>query len=112
STRASSWRASGELHRYLDENGIVGISEIDTRQLTRHLRTVGAKRGVISTRSEDREALVGKARASRSMIGLDLAREVTCERPFRIEDPIAAALAGALPEGGRYKVVAYDFGMK
>ena len=46
---ASSWRASGELHRYLDERGIVGISEIDTRALTRHLRTDGAKRGVIST---------------------------------------------------------------
>ncbi|PYQ39846.1 MAG: hypothetical protein DMF77_20220, partial [Acidobacteria bacterium] len=39
SVRASSWRASGELHQYLDENRIVGISEIDTRMLTRHLRT-------------------------------------------------------------------------
>ena len=43
STRASSWRASGELHRYLDEAGVVGISEIDTRALTRHLRTHGAQ---------------------------------------------------------------------
>src|SRR5580765_5430348 len=58
STVASSWRASGELHMYLDENGIVGISEIDTRQLTRHLRTHGAQRGVISTRVHDRETLV------------------------------------------------------
>jgi len=112
STRASSWRASGELHRYLDENGIVGISEIDTRALTRHLRTHGAKRGVISTLGQDRDALVGKARASRSMIGLDLAREVTCDRPFRVEEPIASVLQGAIPEGGHYKVVAYDFGMK
>src|SRR3954452_20726927 len=62
STRASSWRASGELHRYLDDNGIVGISEIDTRALTRHLRTHGAKRGVISTRSQDKDALIGTAR--------------------------------------------------
>jgi carbamoyl-phosphate synthase small subunit len=112
STRASSWRASGELHRYLDESGIVGISEIDTRALTRHLRTHGAKRGVISTLTTDKETLVAKARASRNMIGLDLAREVTCEHSFRIEEPIAAALHGALPEGGRYNVVAYDFGMK
>ena len=44
STVASSWRASGELHRYLDEAGVVGISEIDTRALTRHLRTHGADR--------------------------------------------------------------------
>src|SRR6185503_15554100 len=48
STSASSWRASGELNRYLEEAGVVGISEIDTRMLTRHLRTHGAKRGVIS----------------------------------------------------------------
>jgi carbamoyl-phosphate synthase small subunit len=112
STRASSWRASGELHRYLDENAIVGISEIDTRALTRHLRTHGAKRGVISTASDDREALVGRARASRSMVGLDLAREVTCDAPFHVEEPIASVLQGAVPEGGHYKVVAYDFGMK
>jgi len=112
SVRASSWRASGELHQYLDENGIVGISEIDTRMLTRHLRTHGAKRGVISTSSEDRDALIGRARGSRSMVGLDLAREVTCEKPFHVEEPIATALRGAIPEGGHYKVVAYDFGMK
>jgi len=112
STRASSWRASGELHRYLADNGIVGISEIDTRALTRHLRTYGAKRGVISTESGDRDLLVGKARASRNMVGLDLAREVTCAQAYHIEEPIAATLAGAIPEGGHYKVVAYDFGMK
>src|SRR5512139_2706011 len=47
STRASSWRASGELNRYLDEAGVVGISEIDTRALTRHIRAHGAKRGII-----------------------------------------------------------------
>src|SRR5215831_18423626 len=71
STRASSWRASGELHRYLEDNGIVGVSEIDTRALTRHLRTHGAKRGVISTETTDRDALVETARASRNMVGLD-----------------------------------------
>ena len=58
STIASSWRASGELHRYLAEQGIVGISEIDTRALTRHIRTRGALRGVISTRGEDAARLV------------------------------------------------------
>jgi carbamoyl-phosphate synthase small subunit len=104
STMSSSWRASGELHRYLDENGIVGISEIDTRALTRHLRTWGAKRGVVSTLTKDREALLAKARASRNMVGLDLAREVTCDRPF--------AFGGSARGGGRFKVVAYDFGMK
>jgi carbamoyl-phosphate synthase small subunit len=103
STRASSWRASGELHRYLDESGVVGISEIDTRALTRHLRTHGAKRGVISTTVADPETLACRARASRSMVGLDLAREVTCAEAYRVEPEAAPR---------RFKVVAYDFGMK
>jgi carbamoyl-phosphate synthase small subunit len=107
STRASSWRASGELHRYLDEAGVVGISEVDTRALTRHLRTHGAQRGAISTRTHDRDALVALARASRSMVGLDLAREVTCEVAFE-----QAALQPPTAGGAPYRVVAYDFGMK
>jgi carbamoyl-phosphate synthase small subunit len=104
STVASSWRASGELHRYLDESGVVGISEVDTRALTRHLRTHGAKRGVVSTLSSDRAALVERARRSRSMIGLDLAREVTCPEPYRFDSPVSRARP--------FRVVAYDFGMK
>src|SRR5512147_1991577 len=70
STVVSSWRASGALPRYLDEHGIVGIAEIDTRALTRHLRTHGAQRGVVSAVDDDHASLVAKARASRSMIGL------------------------------------------
>jgi len=70
STKASSWRASGELHQYLEEAGVVGISEIDTRALTRHLRTFGAKRGVVSTISADSDTLVAKARASRSALAI------------------------------------------
>jgi carbamoyl-phosphate synthase small subunit len=104
STVASSWRASGELHRYLDEAGVVGISEIDTRALTRHLRTEGAKRGVVSALEADPKKLVDKARGSRSMIGLDLAREVTCSDPYRCK-------ADGKPSRP-YRVVAYDFGMK
>jgi carbamoyl-phosphate synthase small subunit len=108
STMASSWRASGELHRYLDEHGVVGISEVDTRALTRHLRSHGAQRGVISSLSTDRAALLARARGSRSMLGADLAREVTCREPYRYRPP-----AGERPPGdAALKVVAYDFGMK
>ena len=106
STRASSWRASGELHRYLDEAGVVGISEIDTRALTRHIRTHGAMRGVISAVETAPEPLVARAQASRSMIGLDLAREVTSAVPHRVELPEGSATPAL------YRVVAYDFGMK
>ena len=120
----SSWRASGPLGRYLDASGIVGISDIDTRALTRHLRTYGAKRGVVSATDRDRDSLVAKARASRSMVGLDLAREVTCEKPWSF-DPAAEAVGaarhlvpvpkretGPAPREARFRVVAYDFGMK
>jgi carbamoyl-phosphate synthase small subunit len=101
---ASSWRSSKTLDRYLDDAGIVGISEIDTRKLTRHLRTHGAKRGVVSG-AGDAATLVDRARASRSMVGLDLAREVTCPRPYQ---------PGGVPKGrpSAYKVAAYDFGIK
>src|SRR5206468_1406312 len=92
-----SFGAAGET------TGEVVFSEIDTRALTRHLRTHGAKRGVVSTRSADHEELVAKARASRSMVGLDLAREVTCPEPYHF---------GTAPAPHSYKVVAYDFGMK
>jgi carbamoyl-phosphate synthase small subunit len=126
STVVSSWRASGELAPYLDEHGIVGISEIDTRALTRHLRTHGAKRGVVSAVDHDHASLVEKARSSRSMIGLDLAREVTCAAPWTFDPhsegasaagPLVPVLKGAeakRPRDGEepFRVVAYDFGMK
>jgi carbamoyl-phosphate synthase small subunit len=105
STVASSWRSAGLLHRYLDEAGVVGISDIDTRALTRHLRTHGAQRGVISTARADHDALIACARASRSMVGLDLAREVTCAERYSFG-------ARTPPEVRLFRVVAYDFGMK
>jgi carbamoyl-phosphate synthase small subunit len=126
STVVSSWRASGELGRYLDEHGIVGIDAIDTRALTRHLRTHGAKRGVVSAVDHDPASLVAKARASRSMIGLDLAREVTCGAPWTFDPraegqgasgtllPVLKGTEAGRPRAGEppFRVVAYDFGMK
>jgi carbamoyl-phosphate synthase small subunit len=100
----SSWRSKGGLPEWLDEHGIVGISGIDTRALTRHLRTHGAKRGAISTRLLETDALVAVARGSRSMIGADLAREVTCAEPYRV--------LGSSDALRPFRVVAYDFGMK
>jgi carbamoyl-phosphate synthase small subunit len=112
SSVASSWRAEGGLDRYLDEASVVGISDIDTRALTRHLRMHGAKRGVISALEDDPDTLVDRARASRSMIGLDLAREVTCPKPYRFEAAARPVPAGDAPRRKPFHVVAYDFGMK
>ncbi len=106
-TRASSWRSTGELNHYLEEAGVVGISEIDTRALTRHLRSRGAMRGIISTEASDPAALAARARSSRSMIGADLASEVTCAVAYTYE-----ALPVPDRAAPRFRVVAYDFGIK
>ena len=66
STRGLVVAGLGALDRYLDEHGIVGISEIDTRALTRHLRTHGAKRGVVSALDPDRDVAGGARRAPRA----------------------------------------------
>jgi carbamoyl-phosphate synthase small subunit len=102
----SSYRSEGSLDTWLDRQGIVGISGVDTRALTRHLRTHGAKRGVISRATGDLQALVARARASRDMNGLDLAKEVTIGAAYDFKDTPGGLVAP------RFKVVAYDFGIK
>ena len=101
----SSYRSEGSLEHWLDQQGIVGICGIDTRALTRHLRTHGAKRGVISNAAFDLAALVRRARSSRDMNGLDLAKEVTTTAAYDFKEP-------GLVVPSRFKVVAYDFGIK
>ncbi|MBN2453561.1 MAG: glutamine-hydrolyzing carbamoyl-phosphate synthase small subunit [Candidatus Omnitrophica bacterium] len=79
----SNWRASKSLGDYLKENAIPGIEGIDTRALTLHLREAGAMKAVLSTEDKDAKSLVRKAKASRGLIGADLAGGVTCERAYR-----------------------------
>ena len=79
----SNYRAGGNLADYLKQYHILGVDSLDTRALTRHIRTVGAMRAVISTRELDPEKLVRKARALPSMAGLDLAQVVTSNQPYR-----------------------------
>ncbi|MDQ4064672.1 MAG: hypothetical protein M3161_01345 [Actinomycetota bacterium] len=81
SIRASSWRAEMELDEYLIAHDIPGITEVDTRRLTRHIRDHGAMRGALAA-TADADELVDMARSSPSMIGLDLASEVTTRRPY------------------------------
>jgi carbamoyl-phosphate synthase small subunit len=114
SSVASNWRATGTLRAYLAAHGIVAIAGIDTRALTRVLRTAGVMRGAIATGDPDPEALVARAREAAPMEGADLVRGVTCAEPFD--------WAGAggdefevVPEHRsrrRLKVAAYDLGMK
>lgn len=111
----SNWRATQSLPDYLAERGVVGLSEVDTRALVRHIRTHGAMRAAISTVDSDPERLVALARAARDMNGLDLVKEVTCAEPYRWVDghnwwqPVDLAMA---PTEKPYHVVAFDYGIK
>jgi len=111
----SNWRATMSLGSYLQENGVVGIQGIDTRALTRHLRDHGAQNGIISTVDLDHGSLVAKAGAIPSMAGLDLASGVSCDRPYHWTEGVWDLESGypqVDPAGLKYKVVAYDFGIK
>jgi carbamoyl-phosphate synthase small subunit len=99
--RPSSWRAQRSLDDELRAYGVVGISGIDTRALTRHLRARGAMRCGISTTSS-RDELLERVLAAPLMIGADLSAEVTTERPYTVE---------AIGQR-RFTVAALDYGIK
>ena len=114
---ASNWRADGTLRDYLVKNNIVAISGIDTRALTRVLRSAGVMRGVIATGEVDPSALIDRAQALPSMEGSDLVLGVTCERAFDwqpITSPEDEFAPTAKPHRPRrnLRIAAYDFGMK
>ena len=100
--RPSSWRSDSSLHEYLQRNGVVGIAEVDTRALTRHIRSHGAMRGAIAQAEGDPEALLEQILSHPQMEGLDLASTVSTSEPYEV-----------LPAGDeRFHVLAYDFGVK
>jgi len=104
----SNYRAMGSLQEYLADSGVVGIDGIDTRRLTRHIRSVGAMRGAVSTVDLDVESLRQRVLASPGMAGANLVDAVTTSEPYR-----AAERVGADVSGDRiYRVAAYDFGIK
>jgi carbamoyl-phosphate synthase small subunit len=120
---ASSWRATGTLRDYLIAHNIVAIADIDTRALTRNLRSAGVMRGVIATGEVDVDELIARARSIPKMEGLDLVQEVTCREAFDwpsvpgmppAEAPETAGLKLAPQRRARrrLRVGAYDFGIK
>ncbi|MCL6471614.1 MAG: glutamine-hydrolyzing carbamoyl-phosphate synthase small subunit [Firmicutes bacterium] len=98
----SNWRSDGSLQDFLAEHGIVGIEGVDTRALTKHIRSMGAMRGVISIGGDSEAAVVEKARNIPSIVGLDLVKGVTTGEPYMWKSNGKS----------RYKVVAFDFGVK
>jgi len=111
---ASNWRSQQQVSTFLANAGVPIISDIDTRALVRHLRTHGAMRGVISVLDLHEESLIAKAKASPSMVGLDLASRVTTPSRYEWTEPSADVFQ---PEKNghppaRFRVLAYDYGIK
>jgi carbamoyl-phosphate synthase small subunit len=118
---ASNWRASGTLRDYLIAHNVVAIADIDTRELTRLLRSAGVMRGVVATGDVDTGELVQQARAIPNMEGTDLVQDVTCAAPFDWPLDIARgaavvrsdlALDPQMHSRRPLRVAAYDFGIK
>jgi carbamoyl-phosphate synthase small subunit len=117
---ASNWRSQSTLRDYLTRHGIVAIGDIDTRALTRKLRSAGVMRGVIATGAAlDPDELVAKARAIPLMEGADLVKDVTTDVAFdfvpTLADTVAEATFGVSPlrrARRQLRVAAYDFGIK
>jgi carbamoyl-phosphate synthase small subunit len=84
----SNWRSEKSVDAYLKEWKIVGISEIDTRQLVKHLRDKGAQKGVISSVDLDEKRLVQKAKDALSIVGIDLVKQVTCHQAYDFEETL------------------------
>jgi carbamoyl-phosphate synthase small subunit len=112
---ASNWRAGETAQQFLTESNVPVVSGIDTRGLVRHLRSRGVMRGVLSAISTDAQALIERARQSPSMTGLDLATLVSTKERYdwtqSVELCSPSDLAGDAA-AARFRVVAYDFGIK
>jgi carbamoyl-phosphate synthase small subunit len=115
-TEASSWRATAELDGWLAQQGQIGIGGLDTRRLTRAIRQQGAPHVALAHDPDgnfDIEALVAKARGWKGLVGLDLAKGVTCAQSYQWRE-----MRWAWPEGyverstPGLRVVAIDYGAK
>ena len=96
----SNWRSEMSLGDYLIKQNIVGIKNIDTRALTRHIRDNGAMNGIITSTTDNKNKLTSKLKSSPSMTGLDLAKNVSTKNIYEWSDK------------GEYRVAAIDFGIK
>ncbi len=115
-TEPSNWRATEELTGWLAKQGRIGIGGVDTRRLTRAIRQQGAPHVALAHDPDgnfDIEALVARARAFPGLVGLDLAKDVTCRQSYRWDE-----MRWAWPDGyprqtaPKHKVVAIDYGAK
>ena len=108
SRRPSNWRSEMSLPQLLEQQGVIGIEGIDTRQLVKHIREAGAMKAALSTEELDGARLAQMARDSEGLVGRDLVREVTAPAGYEWTEGVA----GAAAVEPRFDVVAMDYGIK
>jgi carbamoyl-phosphate synthase small subunit len=109
----SNWRMKQSLKSFLEDYGKMGIEGIDTRALTRRLRLSGSMKGIISTTSKDVPTLLAKVRAYPGLVGRDLVREVSCQKPYlwKKGEPSKSKIPANKPVK-KLRVVVLDCGVK
>ncbi|MHC5061476.1 MAG: glutamine-hydrolyzing carbamoyl-phosphate synthase small subunit [Planctomycetota bacterium] len=111
--RPSNWRSSNSLTDYLKKNKVVGLEGIDTRKLVKHIRTEGAMRGIISSAELDIGKLKKKLDKYPGLVDRDIVKHVTVKKPYRWSRGVIDPLTGREEKPPlKYKVVAFDFGIK
>ena len=109
----SNFRSQETLSEFLSRQNVVGISDIDTRQLTRLLREKGAQNGCLQAGSIDEEQAIAQAQAFAGLKGMDLAKTVTTAKPYPWDGGTWQLEGGFQASGkSKWRVVAYDFGIK
>ena len=109
----SNFRATKSLPDYLRDENVVAIAEVDTRKLTRILREKGAQNGCLMAGHVDEREALRLAREFPGLAGMDLAKEVSCQRPYTWDEGEWSLDTGhAKAQGARFHVVAYDYGVK
>jgi len=109
----SNWRSKTSLGEYLKKNNVVGLEGIDTRKLVKHIRTKGAMRGIISSTDLNINKLNEKLRDYPGLVGRDIVKNITTRKTYIWNDGVVDVLTGSeLGSEKKYKVVAFDFGIK
>ena len=114
SPAVSNYRSEISLAEYLKKYGKIGIQGLDTRKLVKHLRDHGAKKGILSTVDGDPKRMVQKAKDSPGIVGIDLVKEVTCQKSYEFRESLVPGFEwGEVQEKKKpYKVIALDGGIK
>ncbi len=109
----SNFRSKESLSDYLQKNNVVGLEGIDTRALVKHIRIQGAMRGIISSTELNPTSLKKKLQAYPGLVGRDIVKDVTSKKPYHWDEGVIDVLSNKkFKPPKKYKVVAFDYGIK